>query len=113
VVLSGRAFEAEAVRPYGAWIDGLRSVRLPDLPSSLIADLLPLLPEVAQGAAGNGDRNRLFDAVTRVLSLLAPPSAIVLVVLDDIQWFDEASAALLHFAVRAACAPRSFTTIRW
>jgi hypothetical protein len=100
VVLAGRAFEAEAVRPYGAWIDALRSVPLPELPSTLAADLLPLLPEISQDSPGAGDRNRSFDAVTRLLSTLAP-AGLVLVILDDIQWFDEASAALLHFAVRA------------
>lgn len=106
VVLSGRAFEAEAVRPYGAWIDALRSVRLPELPLAFAADLLPLLPEVSLDAPGTGDRNRTFDAVTRLLTMLAPPSAPVLVILDDIQWFDEASAALLHFAVRALARSR-------
>jgi len=100
-VLSGRAFEAEAVRPYGPWIDALRSVRLPELPSALGADLVPLLPEVSAGSPGLGDRNRSFDAVTRLLPMLAPANAPVLVILDDVQWFDEASAALLHFAVRA------------
>lgn len=107
VVLSGRAFEAEAVRPYGAWIDALRSVRLPELPPALVADLLPLLPEVSQGSPGTGDRNRSFDAVTRLLSMLAPAGAPVLVVLDDIQWFDEASAALFHFAARALSRSRA------
>ena len=106
VVLSGRAFEAEAVRPYGAWIDALRSVPLPELPSAMAADLLPLLPEASQGAPGAGDRNRSFDAVTRLLPMLAPTGTPVLVVLDDIQWFDEASAALLHFAVRALARSR-------
>ena len=106
VVLSGRAFEAEAVRPYGAWIDALRSVPLPALPSAVMADLLPLLPELSPGLPGPGDRNRSFDAVTRLLSLLAPPGAPVLMILDDIQWFDEASAALLHFAVRALARSR-------
>jgi ABC-type cobalamin/Fe3+-siderophores transport system ATPase subunit len=62
IVLSGRAFEAESVRPYGAWIDALRSVTLPPLTSALRDDLLPLLG--ARGAPpGGGDRNRL-DAVT-------------------------------------------------
>ena len=106
VVLSGRAFEAEAVRPYGAWIDALRSVPLPELPSAVLADLLPLLPEAFQGAPGTGDRNRSFDAVTRLLTALTPSDAPVLVLLDDIQWFDEASAALFHFAVRALARSR-------
>jgi tetratricopeptide (TPR) repeat protein len=101
VVLAGRAFEAETVRPYGGWIDALRSTRLPDLPAALRADLLPLLPELDSAAPMAGDRNRLFDAVTQLLTSLAPPGGVIVVILDDAQWFDEASAALLHFAARA------------
>jgi DNA-binding SARP family transcriptional activator len=100
VVLAGRAFEAETVRPYGAWIDALRSVALPELPSALKADLLPLLPELDSSPPIAGDRNRLFDAVTRLLTSLAPPVGALVVILDDVQWFDEASAALLHFTAR-------------
>jgi DNA-binding SARP family transcriptional activator len=105
-VLSGRAFEAEAVRPYGAFIDALRTVSLPPLPAAVIADLLPLLPEISHEARGYGDRNRTFDAVTSLLGMMAPVGAPVLVVLDDVHWFDEASAALLHFAVRALARSR-------
>src|SRR5262249_24606763 len=45
-VLAGRAFEAEMVRPYGAWIDALRSSRLDRIEGGLRADLAPLLPEL-------------------------------------------------------------------
>jgi DNA-binding SARP family transcriptional activator len=106
MLLSGRAFEAEAVRPYGPFIDALRSVALPQLPLDIAHDLRPLLPELPDGSPSerspaSGHSNRSFDAVTRVLPLIGRPGVPVLVVLDDIQWFDEASAALLHFAVRA------------
>src|SRR5262249_2991318 len=49
------------------------------------------------GAAG--DRNRLFDAVAQLLRTLAAERVIALV-LDDVHWFDEASAALLHYVFR-------------
>ena len=60
------------------------------------------------------NRGRLFDAVSRLLVGLtwvdraargsdAPP---VVVILDDIQWFDDASAALLHAAARAPTSSR-------
>jgi DNA-binding SARP family transcriptional activator len=106
VLLSGRAFEAEAVRPYGPFIDALRSVALPELPIDVAHDLRPLLPELPHGSPSesspsSGHSNRSFDAVTRALPLIGKAGVPVLVVLDDIQWFDEASAALLHFAVRA------------
>ena len=95
VVLAGRAFEAEMVRPYGAWIDALRSVRLDGIDPAVRADLAPLLPELGQAAPT--DRNRLFDAVAQLLGKVGHAA----LVLDDLHWFDEASAALLHYVVRA------------
>jgi DNA-binding SARP family transcriptional activator len=106
VVLTGRAYEAEMVRPYGAWIDALRSEALGPLSSALQSDLAPLLPELGAGTDVTGDRNRLFDAVTRLLAHVAGQGRMVAVILDDIQWFDDASVALLHFVLRAlAVAP--------
>lgn len=110
-VLSGRAFEAELVRPYGAWIDALRSGGLP-----ITSDLAPLLPELGRGGgdASGGDRDHLFEAVAGFLVARAGERGPLLVVVDDLQWLDEASVALLHFVVRAvegrpvliACAAR-------
>jgi DNA-binding SARP family transcriptional activator len=106
VVLSGRAYEAEMVRPYGAWIDALRSEALGPLSPALQSDLAPLLPELGAAAEASGDRHRLFDAVTRLLGHVAGQGRTVALMLDDIQWFDEASVALFHFVVRAlALAP--------
>ncbi len=100
-VLAGRAFEAEMVRPYGAWVDALRSAPLADLGEGLRADLAPLLPELGPSVPGGGDRTRLFDAVARLLAALASGPQPLALVLDDIHWCDEASAALLHFTARA------------
>ncbi len=106
LVLDGRAFEAEAVRPYGPWIDALRSAPLPALAAPLRADLAPLSVELGPttGSSTSSDRSRLFDAVVALLSGPAPPFAadppVVVVVLDDLQWIDDASAALLHYVVR-------------
>src|SRR5207248_7962053 len=99
----GRAFEAEMVRPYGAWIDALRAIARADIPAPLRADLAPLLPELGEAPA-DANRNRLFDAVTELLRQLGA-TAPVAVVLDDIHWFDEAAAALLHYATRALAGP--------
>jgi DNA-binding SARP family transcriptional activator len=126
-VLRGRGFEAEMVRPYGAWIDALRSGALGALPRELAAELALLLPELgARGAAAKSDgpppgvadagaRARLYDAVARSLATLAQPGSPLVLVLDDVQWLDEASAGLLHYVARAeggghvllACAARS------
>ena len=57
-------------------------------------------PAVAEGAdSGNARRFALFGEVRRRLAEAARPSGLVLV-LDDLQWADEASAALLIDVVR-------------
>lgn len=102
-VLTGRAFEAELVRPYGAWIEALRSTVRP-MPAGLLqGELGALLPELG-AAPAELNRARLYEAVTAALHALADPFLVVL--FDDLQWFDEASAALLHFAVRGPGAER-------
>jgi DNA-binding SARP family transcriptional activator len=99
VVVAGRAFEAEHSRPYGAWIDGLRGAPLAPVDERVLADLAPLLPELSDEAVELEDPNRLYDAVVQVLVSLARTRPVV-VLLDDVHWLDEASVALLHFAVR-------------
>ncbi|MBD2033476.1 AAA family ATPase [Leptolyngbya sp. FACHB-321] len=96
VALWGRAFAAEMVRPYGIWIDALRSV---PLPATVPPELGFLLPEVGQPAVVPPDRSYLFDAVVQLLAAWASQSPLV-VMLDDIQWMDEASSALLNYATR-------------
>jgi DNA-binding SARP family transcriptional activator/tetratricopeptide (TPR) repeat protein len=78
--IQARAFAAEMVRPYGVWIDALRTAGR-DLPHET-------------------DRTRLFDAVVALLADVA------LVAVDDLQWVDEGSAALLHYVARSARPPR-------
>ncbi|MFQ4139366.1 ATP-binding protein [Nodosilinea sp. PGN35] len=112
-VLWGSSFAAEMMRPYGTWIDVLRS-----LPLTTSAGLPPelgfLLPELGQPAQALPDPSHLFDAVVQLLDGLARQAPLLLV-LDDIQWLDEASSALLHYAIRVlrplpvwvACTARS------
>lgn len=120
-VLWGRAFAAEMVRPYGIWIDALRSLELP-VPDTLSTELGVLLPEMGQFANASPamspahlrERSHLFDAVVQLLAEWANQSPLV-IILDDIQWIDEASSALWHYAVRLlshlpvrfACSARS------
>ena len=79
-VVRGRGVEAEIVRPFGAWLDALGAA----LPT-------------------DGDRAAMFEAVRSRIGD-------ALVVIDDVQWLDEASVALLHYLARAgmriACAAR-------
>ena len=84
-VLRGRAFETETARGFGPWIDAFRD-----------SDL---------GAATAASQDRLFAQVVARLQALAD-RAPTLVVLDDLQWADEVSIALLHFAARALAGAR-------
>ena len=100
--LMGRAFEAEMVRPYGAWIEALRSIPLRGRPEATRTELGALLPELSDEPTSGSDRNRLFDAVAQLLGTIASVAGPALVVLDDVQWLDESSAALLHYVARSA-----------
>lgn len=107
-VLRGRCYEAEMVRPYGLWLDAWRSVGNAegDVGGGGAADgaTLAMAPF---GAATPGDeaidheagRARLFQSVADALLALAARQSVVLT-LDDLQWIDEGSAALLHYLVR-------------
>jgi DNA-binding SARP family transcriptional activator len=70
----GRAFAAEMIRPYGVWVDALG-----DFPAE-------------------SDRPRLFEAVAGMLD------GVAVIAIDDLQWIDEASAALLHYVARSTSA---------
>jgi DNA-binding SARP family transcriptional activator len=101
-VLRARCFEAEMSRPYGAWIDALRDAPGDVLPEPLRAELAPLRPLADVSAFGrSGDRTHLFEVASAWLNALAAVGPLVLLI-DDLQWLDEASAALLHFVVRSA-----------
>ena len=104
-VLAGSAFEAERIRPYGAWIDALRAIPSAEIAEALRPDLSALLPELGAAPLSGGDRNRLFDAVAQLLRSPQTAKQTTAVILDDVHWLDEASAALLHFIARSDGAP--------
>jgi len=105
VSLRGRAFEPEMTRPYGAWVDALRGHT--PAPSALdrFPDLAMLLPELGGAQTPTpvshptSDRNRLFEAVLGFFSHLSDQAPLA-IVLDDVHWLDEGSAALLHYLAR-------------
>lgn len=96
-VLAGRAFEAELIRPYGAWIDALRESDA----GAAREFQATSAPDQDGERAGKDDRNRMFERVVATLRALARERAPLLVLLDDLQWLDEAGAALLHYVARA------------
>jgi predicted ATPase len=69
------------------------------VPENLRNELGALLPELDASSSGAADRASLFSAVVNLLGLLSGQGALTLL-LDDAQWFDEASVALLHYAAR-------------
>ena len=102
----GRGYEAEIVRPYGMWIDALRDVDAASeaavacgvLPSNALHHAAPLL-ENGGKPGESSDRAQLFEAAATLVSALAARRPL-LFVLDDLQWLDEGSAALLHYVAR-------------
>jgi DNA-binding SARP family transcriptional activator/tetratricopeptide (TPR) repeat protein len=101
IVLAGRAYEAEMVRPYGPWIDALRQAAPSVGAHAPGADVTLLLPELGADASPGGDRQRLFDAVANLVAALTTDRRPAALILDDVQWLDEASAGLLHFVARS------------
>jgi DNA-binding SARP family transcriptional activator/tetratricopeptide (TPR) repeat protein len=112
-VLAGRAFEAEMIRPYGAWLDALRSSGAALTGPAESSG--PQAPDLTPSPVDLGEHNPMFDKVVARLRGLVRESPPLVLVLDDLQWLDEASGALLHFVVRAvaglpvliACAARA------
>lgn len=100
-VLAGRAFEVEQGRPYAAWVEVLRSIGGDRVPAEVRPELAQLLPELGPSGDEVSRRDRLFDAVAHLLEALAEQPGPLALVLDDIQWLDDASVALTHYVGRA------------
>ncbi len=101
-VLSGPVFETEAVRPYGPWADMLRQVPEGAFDRETRSGLSGLLEHTGSKPDPDGpaERAQLFDAVARLLRRVVEARTPGLVVLDDIQWLDTSSIALLHYVTR-------------
>jgi DNA-binding SARP family transcriptional activator len=88
---TGHAYETERSHPYGPWMEALGAD----------AALLAQSEDVERGdSAALLARERLFTAITQGIFGGDAPPAPALIVLDDVQWCDEASADLLHYVVR-------------
>jgi predicted ATPase len=99
-VLQGRSYEAEARRPYGPWIDAIRSLHPSTMGDVLRDELSPLLTGLVREDDRQGGRDRLFAAIVELIAARAHSAPPVLLQFDDVQWCDEASAELLHYVVR-------------
>lgn len=100
MVVEASAYEAEAGRPYGPWIDALR--RLPhDVVSGANGPALsPLLPELDDSKETTPSRDRMFGAVVDLVASRARPEAPALILFDDMHWCDDATSELLHYVAR-------------
>jgi DNA-binding SARP family transcriptional activator len=113
-VLQGRAFETGGRLPYRPVIEALRPrIERENAPDDLLSDtwlteLACLLPELGDRypdlPVPLGDksvaRNRLFEAVARLLQALAKRAPLVLFI-DDVQWADSASLDVFHYLARS------------
>lgn len=102
-VLQTSAFEADRSLPFLPWQALLRSAAAGAFDAELTRELAPLMA-AAPDTSAPSSREKLFLAVTRVLE--ATPVAMF----DDAQWLDDASAALLHHALRTL-SQRSFVCV--
>src|SRR5437588_10658452 len=112
-VLSGHAFEMGGRLPYQSLVEALRPrLEAENAPEDLLddrwlAELSRLLPELRVRYPDLPPptedeltaKGRLFEAVARLLDALARSGALVLL-LDDLQWVDEASLDLLRYLSR-------------
>ena len=115
-VVWGRTYLQERTIPYGLWTEVLRkavtfnmTATRRALTSSIHAfePLLVLLPELTDALSHatapplpiEQERHHLWEAVHRLLTVLSA-HAPLLVVLDDLQWADESSCALLAYLAR-------------
>jgi len=95
LVLWGHAYDLSVTPPYGPWLEIFRRYR--DLASDL-----PSLPDVifdAEALARAGSQEALFANVTDFLAAVATHRPLMLV-LDDVHWFDQASLDFVRFLAR-------------
>lgn len=111
-VLRGRCYEFGDGVPYQPIAEALRTYfrqEALDLSPVWLAELARLLPDLhevhpdlpeVQRTAGETARQRLFQAVGRLLLSISDPHASLCLFLDDLHWADQATLDLLHYLVR-------------
>ena len=97
LVLMGRSWEVEMVRPFGVWIDLLAGLQHEMVPVELRTDLAPLLPSLGEPLPHEGQMERLLGAVEGLVESFDQAGQSVVFVFDDIHWIDQASVELLNY----------------
>jgi len=110
-VLRGRGFDVRVGVPFSAMIEALRSaIDAPGLSGTdpqWLAEVARVVPELKQrfaglpeiGPASTADSWRLFEGIAQMLLAISEETPVT-VLIDDVQWSDGDSCALLHFLVR-------------
>jgi transcriptional regulator with XRE-family HTH domain/tetratricopeptide (TPR) repeat protein len=114
--LATRCYEIERAMPYQPVIDlaqqavvGATPAALRALPPVLLAEIAALVPALVERVAvpalssdlPEARQARLFRAIVQLLGALAAGRALLMLV-DDLQWADDASAQFFHFLAREA-----------
>ncbi len=110
-VLRGHGFDVRVGLPFGAMIEALRSgIDAPGLSGTdpqWLAEIARVVPELKQrfvglpeiAPASTADSWRLFEGIAQMLLAISEETPVT-VLIDDVQWCDADSCALLHFLVR-------------
>lgn len=107
-VLIGHGHESDSILPFGPWVEAVRRGRiggdeavLDALHPRWRAELTRLFPEIARPALprASDDALGLFESMVQLVSALAMQQPLV-IVLEDLHWFDEMSLRLLTFVSR-------------
>jgi DNA-binding SARP family transcriptional activator len=123
-ILSGTTGMPEAM-PYQGIVESLRSalplvasLRVRDVwlagVASLVPELrshLPALPHLTRIAA-DGERPRIFEALAGTLAALAGPRPLLLVI-EDVQWAEEATSAAIEFLLGRISAMRVLVVLTY
>lgn len=129
-VLQARCYPDESSVAYRPWIDALRaSLTAPDarekleaLPEIWISEAARLLPEIpdllpqvdrpSSDLRAQGE-DRFMNGLVQVLGSLAKGEQPGILLVDDLQWADEASLDLIAYLIRRGPEPPMFVLAAW
>ena len=111
-ILRGHAYDTQTGMPYGPLVealrDGLEAPGAAGTAPEWLTEVARLVPELRRrypalreplAPADAAERWRLFEGVTQLLLALAAERP-TLMLIDDLQWCDQETCALLHFLAR-------------
>ncbi|NIK57787.1 ATP-binding protein [Kribbella shirazensis] len=123
-VLAGRAYEDEATLAYAPIVDALRA-RLhedrrwvADVPADALTEASRLVPELAEARPavatdGPGAETRFLAGAWDTLATAVSGTVPGVIHVDNAQWLDEASLALLRYGVRRLAGRRLLIVLAW